>query len=127
MVATFFVAYFPAWKNLIVAWSTSEEYSHGFFIVPLALYIVWRKKAKLAVMEVKPSNWGFALIFFSLLCYLLAHFAEILTLSSFSLVSAITGVLLFFYGFSIFKEMLFPVFLLLFMIPIVSLTPLPSS
>lgn len=118
LVAIFIATFFPAWKSLIRAWGSSGEYSHGFLMVPVALYLAWRKKTRLASMEAHPSNWGLVLVVFSLLCYLFAHFAEILTLSSFSIVLAITGVVLFFYGFSILRELSFPVFLLLFMIPI---------
>ena len=118
VVATFSAAYFPAWKNLVLTWSSQEEYSHGFLILPLALYIAWQKKGKLAVMQPKPSTWGLAVIIFSMLCYLVAHFGEILTLSSLCIVTTITGVLLYFFGFSTVKEMLFPLLLLLFMIPI---------
>lgn len=120
LVATFIMAFLPAWEELVRAWSSHEEYSHGFLIVPVALYLAWRKKTTLASMKAHPSNWGLVLITFSLLCYLFAHFAEILTLSSLTIVSATTGVVLFFYGFSILRELVFPIFLLLFMIPIPS-------
>jgi exosortase A len=118
LVVTFVVTFFPAWKGLVLAWSNSDEYSHGFLIMPVALYIAWRKKTKLASVKIKPSNWGVALIVFSLLCYLFAHFAEIMTLSSLSIVLVITGTLLYLLGFLVLKELLFPIFLLLFMIPI---------
>jgi exosortase A len=118
LVVTFVVTFFPAWKGLVLAWSNYDEYSHGFLIMPVALYIAWQKKTKLASVKIKPSNWGVALIVFSLLCYLFAHFAEIMTLSSLSIVLAITGTLLYLLGFSVLKELLFPIFFLLFMIPI---------
>ncbi|SPD74996.1 Exopolysaccharide synthesis membrane protein H (Exosortase) [uncultured Desulfobacterium sp.] len=118
MVSTFIFAFYPAWKNLILAWSSSDEYSHGFLMVPVALYIVWRKKAKLVSMKIQPSNWGLAFIIFSLSCYLFAYFAEISTLSSLSIVLVIIGTLLYLLGYPILKELFFPIFLLLFMIPI---------
>jgi len=120
LILTFIFAFFPAWKNLTLAWTNSEEYSHGFLIIPIALYIGWRKKADLASKGIKPSNWGIALIVFSLFCYLFAHFAEISTLSSLSIVLSLTGIVLYLFGFLILKELLFPIFLLLFMIPIPS-------
>jgi len=118
VVAAFIAVYFPAWKNLVLTWSSQDEYSHGFLIVPLALYIAWQKKDKLAVIQPKPSNWGLGVVIVSLLCYLVAQFGEILTLSSLCLVTTVAGILLYFFGFSILKELLFPISLLLFMIPI---------
>ena len=101
-----------------MAWSGSDEYSHGFIIVPLCCYILWRKKRIMARIPIRPSSWGLTLIVFSLLLYLFAHFAEILSLSSFSMVLLLAGVVIYFYGFLMFKELIFTLFLLLFMIPV---------
>lgn len=118
LFATFILAYFPVWKQLILTWYSSDDYSHGFFIIPLCFYIIWRKKEVLAEIPIRPSLWGLALCIFSLLLYLFAHLAEIITVTRFSMVLLLAGVVIYFYGFSIFKELLFPLFLLLFMIPV---------
>ncbi len=115
---SFVFAYFPVWERLILGWYSSDEYSHGFFIVPLCIYIIWRKKEILTEIPVKPSWWGLSLVIFSLFLYLFAYFAEISTIASFSMVVLLAGVIIYLYGFLIFKELLFPLFFLLFMIPI---------
>ncbi len=118
LFAFFVLAYFPVWKRLVLAWSSSDEYSHGFFIVPICIYILWRKKEILAEIPGRPSSWGLGLVILSLLLYLLAHFAEIVTLASFSMVLLLAGIIIYLYGFLMLKQLLFPLFLLLFMIPI---------
>lgn len=118
LVSTFILAYFPVWKRLIMSWAKSEEYAHGFLIIPICLYIAWRKKAVLAKIPASPSPWGLAVSIFSLFLYLFAHLAEIVTVASFSMVLLVAGVVIYFYGFLMLKELLFPLFLLLFMIPI---------
>lgn len=118
LIGSFLLAYFPVWKNLVAAWYSSDEYSHGFFIIPLCIYILWRKKDILAEIPVRPSSWGLGLVILSLLLYLLAHFAEIITVASFSMVLLVAGIIIYLYGFLMLKELLFPLFLLLFMIPI---------
>lgn len=118
LIASFILTFFPVWKRLIMTWSSSDEYSHGFFIVPLCCYILWRKKQILAEIPIRPSSWGLAFVIFSLLLYLFAYLAEIMTLTSFSMVLLLAGVVIYFYGFLMFKELIFPLFLLLFMIPV---------
>jgi len=118
LFATFILAYFPVWQNLISAWSRSDEYSHGFFIIPLAVFIAWRKKDKLSSLPVKPSSWGLVIAISGILVYLVSYFAEIVTLASLSLVMVLAGGIIYLYGFGIFRELLFPTFLLLFMIPV---------
>ncbi len=162
-LSAFIFAYFPVWKDLITAWSDSPENSHGFFIIPLFVYFLWRKiqvlshagdkealqeslqsvtPAEAGVHEgseradsrerfaetppsgflnrFKGSNWGLAIIIFSLLVYLFAHYAEIITLRSLSIIPLTAGIIIYFLGFAAFKELLFPIFLLFFMIPIPS-------
>jgi len=93
LIAAFFAATFPLWKALIGTWSSSDEYSHGFFIIPLSCYIGWRKKDTLLDIPAKPSNLGLAFTILSLLLYLFAHLAEISTVRSFSVILIITGTL----------------------------------
>jgi exosortase A len=118
LFATFVLTFFPVWKALALAWSTSDEYAHGFFIIPLCCYILWRKKENLTKIPVQPSRWGLALIILFLLLYLFSHFAEIITLASFSMILLLVGAVIYLYGFLMFKELIFPLFFLLFMIPI---------
>jgi len=120
LAAGFIIAYFPVWKNLVTTWYNNDQYSHGFFILPVCLYILWQKKEILTKVPFSPSRWGMALVIFSLLIYLFAHFAEIATIASLSLVLFLTGVVIYFYGFLMFKHLFFPLFLLLFMIPVPS-------
>jgi exosortase len=118
LVGTFILSYFQVWKNLLFAWSNSEEYSHGFFILPIAVYIIWNKRKNLSEIQMSPSLWGLAIVIFSLTLYLASHFADMLTLESFTLILTIFGIILYLLGFGIFKELFFPLFFLLLMIPI---------
>ena len=118
LLGSFFLAFFPVWKSLIETWLGSEEYSHGFFIVPLCAYIIWREKGALAQVPMRPSNWGLGLAMFSLLLYLFAYLAEIATLASLSMVLFLCSAVVYFLGFQIVRKLSFPIFLLLFMIPV---------
>ena len=118
LFGTFILVFFPVWERLVLTWYSSDQYSHGFFIIPITLYIIWQKKDVLGKTPIIPSCWGMALVIFSLLLYLFAHFAEISTVASFSMVLLLAGVIIYLYGFLIVKELLFPLAFLLFMIPI---------
>lgn len=119
-LAIFITAYFPVWKRLVLLWYGSDDYSHGFFTVPLCIYIIWQKRRILGEIRKAPSNWGLICILTALFIYLGAHFAEILTVSSISMILFLAGVIIYFYGFAMFKELLFPLAILLFMIPVPS-------
>lgn len=114
----FLAAYLPVMIDLIRAWSGSDDYSHGFLIVPIALYIVWHKRGVLAEVSIAGSWLGFPIAIVSLLAYLFARAGEILTLASLSMIGFIAGAVLFFFGSRIIRICLFPLLLLLFMIPV---------
>jgi len=121
VLCSFVLAYFPVWRALVSTWSSSDDYSHGFFIIPIIGYILWKKKDRLAALPQKSSMVGFFFFFCSLVVYVLAYYAEIKTIASLSLISTLAGCVLFLYGPAVLKELSFPLFFLLFMVPIPTL------
>jgi exosortase len=117
---SFVWAYFPVVKSLISAWSNSDEFSHGFLILPTCLYLVWRKRHTIKNTPIQPTYWGLGVVLASLLLYLIARFANIVTLSSISIVILAQGMIIYLWGLLIFKKLIFPLFFLFFMIPVPS-------
>ncbi len=120
LVFCFCIAYYPVMKRLVNSWGKSDEYSHGFLIIPICLYIIWTKRERLSKIEVNPSGIGFWVTIFSLLLYILSHFAQNVTLAAFSMIFSIAGCIVYIYGLKMLKELFFPVFFLFFMIPVPS-------
>lgn len=118
LMGLFILGFLPVWKKLVQTWLNSEDFSHGFFIVPICGYIIWQKRSLLTEFS-NSSSWGRAVpAIFALLLYIFAHFAEIATLESFSMVLFLAGMIALFYGFGMLKKLAFPLAFLLFMIPI---------
>jgi exosortase len=53
-------AYAPNLRQLYSTWNTDPNYSHGFLVVPVALFILWRRWTEAAAPAVRPSPWGWA-------------------------------------------------------------------
>ncbi len=120
LVCSFVLLYYPVWKELVLAWNSSEDYSHGFFVVPVAIYVLWKKREDFSLLPVEPSGFGMVLLVGSLFVYILALYAEIKTVASLAMIVSIAAVVLYLYGSVILRQSLYPLFLLLFMIPIPS-------
>ena len=120
LCATFCAVFFPVLKSLVKVWHGSEEYSHGFFIIPLSLYIIWQKKDELTETSVQPSNWGLLIIIISLLLFIIARAGEILTLVPMTMIFLIFGAVIYLFGFLMCRKLIFPLFFLFFMIPVPS-------
>jgi exosortase len=115
---SFLWAYFPVLKSLASVWWNTEEYSHGFLVLPISMVILWRRRDVLAATNTAPSGWGTVLIVLSLLVYIFAYYAEINTISSFSMIPLLAGIVLYLYGFEMLKNVAFPLMFLIFMIPV---------
>src|SRR3989339_1832780 len=62
LTAAFLVVYQKAILKLISDWSTDPNFSHGFLIPFVALYMIWYKKNELAEVSFKPSLAGIIVI-----------------------------------------------------------------
>src|SRR4051812_39067750 len=55
-------AYWPALTALAGKWSTDPQYSHGFLVIPFALFLLWTWRHELPAPLPVPSAWGVALL-----------------------------------------------------------------
>jgi exosortase/archaeosortase family protein len=63
----FLALYYPFITTLVRDWDTNESYSQGYFIPFVSAYMIWSLRGELAATELKPSNWGLALVALGLL------------------------------------------------------------
>jgi exosortase len=101
-----------------VQWATDENMGHGFFVPIVAGYIAWRRRDALTFDPQKPNLWGLATVIFAALLSLVATLGVELFTARLSFVIALFGVILYLGGTRWIKTLLFPLGLLLFMIPI---------
>jgi exosortase len=119
---SFFIAYYPVWRDLISVWANNANYSHGFAVVPLSLFIIWRQRSELANAAGAAPGQRKGLLFatFALVIYLLALVGGIKTLASLSMIIFIAGAILYIWGYQVLRIMVFPLILLALMIPVPS-------
>ncbi len=114
----FILTFYPVFQSLIGRWYNDEDYSHGFLIIPISLYIVWEKRHLLAQVFRRPSQWGLVFIMISLLIYILAQIAEVVSLASVSMILLLASAVIYLQGFPMLRALGFPLAFLLFMIPV---------
>jgi exosortase len=103
---------------LLRQWSSDDNYSHGFFVLPLAVYFAWQRRSALASAPSRPNVLGLVVVAASLLVYLAGVLAAELFLTRVSLVGVVAGSILFVFGGSHLRALAFPIGLLLLMIPL---------
>ena len=115
---SFAVLYRDVIAKLVRDWSIDENYSHGFLIVPLALFFVWERRAKLAAAVPKGSLAGIIIVALSIAVLTAGVLGSELFLTRVSMLGAIAGIVLFLYGYQYLRILIFPILFLLLAIPI---------
>lgn len=114
----FLVLYHQVLLKLVHDWATDDNYSHGFLIVPIAAYLIWERRAKLAAMAAEPSHWGLVLVVGSLGVLVAGTLGAESFLTRVSMLGILAGSILFLGGWQYLRVLLFPLGFLLLMIPV---------
>jgi exosortase len=112
------LVYWPVLAKLIGAWSSDENYSHGFLIVPIAGYLVWERRARLVHIALRPSWLGLPILLGGIVVLLAGLLGAELFLSRISIVITLAGIIVFLWGWPHLRALAFPLAFLLLMIPI---------
>ena len=118
LIASFAFLYRSVIFKLVNDWGVDENYSHGFFILPIALYLVWERRGRFVVTQPRSSLWGLIVILASLATLLAGMLGSELFLTRVSILGTIAGIVLFVYGWQHTRVLAFPILFLLLMIPI---------
>jgi exosortase len=110
--------YAPILSSLVRQWASDDNYSHGFFVLPLALYFAWERRAALRDAAVRPSLFGLITIAGSLLLLVAGLLGAELFLTRVSLIGLVAGTVLFVWGTRHFRILAFPIAFLLLMVPL---------
>ena len=119
LLLTSYVALFHGvMSKLVVDWSANENYSHGFLIVPLALYFAWERRGRLAAADVRASWLGAIVVAGSAVMLIAGSLGAELFLTRIAMLGALAGAILFVLGSACFRVLAFPLAFLLLMVPL---------
>ena len=116
--ALLILCYAPILYRMGMQWATDANMGHGFFVPLVAGFIAWQRREELLATPRKPNGWGLFLVVFAGAEALAATLGAELFTARLAFVIALFGVVLYLGGTKWLKVLLFPLLLLLFMIPI---------
>ncbi len=118
VVLGFVVLYWQVFAKLVMDWYHDDNYSHGFLIVPIAVYFVWERRDRLKSTLPNPSSMGLVVVLGSIAVLLAGILGSELFLTRISIIGALVGTVLFMFGWRHLRVLAFPLAFLLLMIPI---------
>lgn len=111
--------YVPTVSYLLDTLWSSDEQAHGPLILMIVAYLFWSKKNEAKLLASKPEQFFGGLFFLIGVCaYIVGRSQEIVALDLGSLIFVLMGLVLIYGGTKLLKLYWFPLFFLIFMIPL---------
>lgn len=111
-------AYWPALQEIFAAWGRDPDYSHGYLVVPIALFFLWSRRDRLNRAAVAPSALGLAVLAGCLVVRALAALFFLGPVDAWTLPLSIAGAVLTVGGWPLLRWSAPSIAFLYFMIPI---------
>jgi exosortase D (VPLPA-CTERM-specific) len=110
--------YSGALSELVRRWSTQEEYSHGFLIPIVAVWLLWTRRSVVLANIGRPAWTGPAIILLAMIMHVLGELSAVFILSQLAFIVALFGIILAIGGFSLLRVTFVPIVFLIFAIPL---------
>ena len=116
-IALWAVLFFDAIASMVGIWAGSNVFTHGFFIVPLALYFAYQDRWALAGQTLQPAWYMVPLLAVWLFVWGLGEAGDIQLFQHFALTSVVPLVVFMAFGRKAFQKHWFPLTFIFFCIP----------
>lgn len=111
-----------AFTWMIARWGDKQsfgaDYSHGYLIPFVSLFIVWYRREEFFAIPKKICTWGLAVIVMALALHWLGAKMQQTRISLISLILLMWGIPLYFFGWQVAKLLIFPCSYLIFCVPL---------
>ena len=77
--------------SLIDIWSRSQTFAHGFLVMPISVWLVWREREAYASLLARPQPYALLLMVGFGAVWLLAHMVDVLVLEQLAFVAILTS------------------------------------
>lgn len=104
-------------SSMVSTWIQSETYTHGFLILPIVIWLIWRKKSVLSEYPLRPCYLALIPLAMAGLLWMLGNLVDVLVVQQLALVAMLVFSFLVVMGWDLFRALLFPLAFLFFAVP----------
>lgn len=117
-IVSFVLIYWATFAWLVHIWRYDKEYSHGFLVPVVSIYLTWRKREYLLTRLAKPQTIaGGGIILASILLFFAGRAGAFVLAEAVSFLLLLPGIVLFIWGWERLKVLAMPLLYLQFMVP----------
>jgi exosortase A len=109
------------WNTLVFTtqtWNQSATYNHCWLILPIIGWLIWQRKPELLQLSPKPFLPGLVIVVGAALVMLVGEVADANVIRQVALVGMIQGAVVTIFGLQVTRALLFPLFYMVFLIPV---------
>ncbi len=103
--------------SIVAIWRRSETFAHGFVVVPIALWLAWRKRAEIAAAAASPWLPALAVVALAGALWLAAVAADVIGVRQFALAFMVLAAIVAVVGRKVSRAAAFPLLFVLFAVP----------
>lgn len=118
ILSAFVGLYYHVILEMAGVWQTNDNYSHGFFIPLISIYMIYGIRHSLSRVPINSSNVGLLLIVIGLGQLYVASVGSEFFLQRTSMIIVLFGVSIFLWGFKVTQLLFLPIAYLVFMVPL---------
>ncbi len=111
------VLYAGTVRSMVAIWWRSETFAHGFLILPIALYLIWKRRAEIARERPVASALGVGVVVLAALAWAVAARIDVLLGQQLAFVTLIVGAVWGVLGTRLVRILRFPLAYLYFAVP----------
>ncbi len=104
--------------SIVSVWSHSKTHEHGFLVLPIFFYLIWRARGQVRSLQPHPNYWGLVLLLAVSVAWFLGRLVNIGVVQQFAMVAMLTGLAWVVLGTEITRALLFPLLSLFLGVPV---------
>lgn len=118
LLGCIFFLYRDTLLSMVEIWERSETFTHCFLVLPISLWLIWRKRFEILSHEPKPNFVALIFVLLFGLVWLFGNITATNSVSQLAFVGLVVSVVVLVLGVTVSRVIVFPLFFLFFAVPI---------
>ncbi len=112
-----FALYFATAQSFVQVWNSSETFAHGYIIVPISAWLIWRRRANFSALPPTPWWPALGLLLLAGAGWMVARMGEVQVVMQYAFAAMFPLIALAMFGRRLAWSLAFPLLFLLFAVP----------
>lgn len=118
LILLLLVVYHDTAVSMVAIWIRAQTYNHAFVVLPIVLWLVWRKRAELEPLQPRPAPLMLVPMLGLALMWWLGHLVNVAAATQLAMTAMLIATVPLVLGWQVARALAFPLIFMLFSVPI---------